>query len=114
MLLAKFYHNSPSGLSVGDKRKALEHAKLAVQYGPGYSINHLALAEIYLDRKQRDAAVAALQTILGLTPPADYEPETRSEQERARRMLTELGVEAPAAAQASCEAPGGVCVNSSE
>ena len=65
MLLSEFYRQAPSGISVGDKTKAMEEAKLAVETGPQYAINHLALAEIYIDRGEKPAAIQELQTDSG-------------------------------------------------
>ena len=90
MLLASFYLHAPRFVSVGDKAKALEHARLAAQYGPGYAIDHLVLARVYLDQKKKADAVAELQKIVRLQPPADAIPETRADQETAAEMLKSL------------------------
>lgn len=108
MLLSEFYRQAPSTLSVGDKAKALDEARLAVETGPQYAISHLALAEIYIDRGEQTAAAQELQTILALTPPPDAIPETRADQETARRLLKKLGVTvsdaAPLYAPGACTA----------
>ena len=72
MLLSQFYRGAPSHFSVGDKKKALEEARLAAQYGPGKPVNHLALAEAYLATDDKDQAVRELETVLKLPPPAEY------------------------------------------
>ena len=92
MLLAEFYRQAPRLFSVGDKEKALQHAKLAVQYGPGYAINHLVLARTELDLGKKEDAVAELQKVLSLPPPADAIPETRADQETAAGLLRSMGV----------------------
>lgn len=106
MLLASFYREAPGVISVGDKAKALEHARLAVEYGPEYAINHLILARVDLDRGQKEEAIEQLQAIAALTPPTNAVPETLSDQETARAMLKELG--APPTA-ISCGQLGGYC-----
>src|SRR5258706_8392945 len=68
MLLAEFYRQSPRLFSVGDKKKALEHAQLAVQYGPGYAINHLVLARAYLDLGKKEEGIMELQKVVSLRP----------------------------------------------
>jgi tetratricopeptide (TPR) repeat protein len=90
MLLARFYEQAPSMISVGDKKKALEHALLAVEHGDGYAINHVTLAEIYIARNQKEAARKELEKTLALTPPPDAVPETKSDQETARELLKTL------------------------
>jgi tetratricopeptide (TPR) repeat protein len=106
MLLAEFYRQSPRLFSVGDKQKALEQAQKAVEYGPGYAINHLVLARACLDLGNKNEAIAELQKIGSLTPPADAIPETRADQETAVALLQSLGIN-PALPQ--CGEAGGVC-----
>jgi tetratricopeptide (TPR) repeat protein len=101
MLLSQFYRQAPSSISVGDKKKALAEAKLAVEMGPGYTINHLALAEALLDNGDKDDAVREFKTAQTLSAPADAIPETQADQETARKRLKELGVEAEAPAASS-------------
>ena len=103
MLLASFYREAPGVISVGDKAKAYEHAKLAVLYGPQYAINHLVLARVELDRGEKDEAIKELQLTIALPPPADAVPETRADQDAAQKQLQELGV-TPA-----CGQEGGFC-----
>ena len=108
MILASIYREAPSVISVGDKAKALEHAKLAVEYGPGYAINHLVLARIDIDRDLKENAIKELRTITSLTPPADAVPETRADQETARTMLKSLGV---LTTEIPCGQAGGYCAD---
>lgn len=115
MLLAQFYRKAPANISVGDKKKALEEARKAVETGPGYAINHLVLAESLLDQGQRDEAIREFRAILALTPPADAIPETRGDQETARTRLRELNASSNensssssvGSEQAACESHGG-------
>jgi len=92
MLLAEFYRQAPRFLSVGDKKKALMHAELAVQYAPQYAIHHLVLARAYLDLSRKNEGVAELKRIMALPPPADAIPESMADQETAKEMLASLGV----------------------
>jgi len=92
MLLASFYREAPGVISVGDKEKALAHAKLAVECGPGAAINHLVLGRVYLDFGRKEEAIKELQTIVTLTPPLDAVPETLADQESAQKLLQDLGV----------------------
>jgi tetratricopeptide (TPR) repeat protein len=91
MLLSSFYRHAPGWpISVGDKKKALEEALLAVTYGNGVAINHLVLARSYLSFGRKQEARQELQKILTLTPPSDAVPETRADQDTAREMLKDL------------------------
>ncbi len=92
MLLAEFFRQSPRLFSIGDKKKALAQARMAVEYGPGYAINHLVLARACLDVGQKEEGISELQKIMTLSPPADAIPETRADQETALAMLKDLGV----------------------
>ncbi len=106
MLLAEFYRQSPRLVSIGNKKKALKHARLAVEYSPGYAINHLVLARAYLDLGSKEEGIAELQKILTLTPPADAIPETQADQETAAAMLKSLGI---IPAPSHCGETDGLC-----
>ncbi len=92
MVLAEFYRQAPKHISVGDKAKALEQARLAVEDGPDYAINHLALARALLDLGKKEEGIAELQKALTLPAPPDAIPETRADQEAASNLLKSLGV----------------------
>ncbi len=116
MLLAEFYRQSPRLFSVGSKKKALAEARLAVEYGPGYAINHLVLARVLLDLGKKEEAISELKKIGTLSPPADAVPETRADQETALTMLESLGLKpaetkSPTNAQQppQCGEAGGIC-----
>ncbi len=118
MLLSQFYRETPRVLG-GNKAKALDEGKLAVADGPGYAINHLALAKAYLAQGQKKACVAELETTLTLTPPEDAVQETKADQESARTLLKSLKVpvsDTPPkplpsgkSHQSSCGEMGGIC-----
>jgi tetratricopeptide (TPR) repeat protein len=90
MLLAQFYQQSPAMFSIGDKTKALEQAKLAVEDDGNSSINRLTLGKIYLDHGDKTAAKEQLEKAVALTPPPDRIPETKSDQDDARDLLKHL------------------------
>jgi tetratricopeptide (TPR) repeat protein len=106
MLLAEFYRQAPRAFSIGDKKIALEQAQLAVEYGPTYAINHLALANAYLDVGKKEEGIAELQKIMNLTPPADAIPETHADKETAWTMLRSLGADSQAT---PCSDTAGAC-----
>ncbi len=112
MLLAEFYRSAPASISVGDKVKSLEEARLAVRYGPGVAINHLTLAQALLANGLKAEGERQLLAVLSLTPPPDQIPETHSDQETARELLKGLGIsphvsEGHTFDEASCKALGG-------
>jgi len=90
MLLAQFYEQSPGIFSVGDKKKALDQAELAVKTGPNYAINRLTLAKIYVARDRKTEAKEQLEKALALTAPPDAIPETKTDQADARELLKTL------------------------
>jgi tetratricopeptide (TPR) repeat protein len=90
MLLAEFYEESPGWLSVGDKNKALLHARLAVEHGGNYAINRVTYAKILLHRGQKAEARQQLEKAIALRPPEDAVPETRADQQTAKEMLKKL------------------------
>jgi tetratricopeptide (TPR) repeat protein len=87
MLLAEFYRQAPSFISVGDKKKALEQAQAAVQDDPAHAINHVVYARALLDNNRKEEAMTQLRTALSLPAPADAVPETKADQETARELL---------------------------
>jgi len=94
MLLSQIYRQAPGRpLSIGNIDKSLEHGKLAVESGPNYAINHLALAKVYLELKEKEKAREQLELIAKLTPPDDNVPETKSDQETAKELLDKLQIE---------------------
>lgn len=91
MLLAEIYLHAPGRpISVGDKTKGLEQAKMGAAQPGAYAINHLVLARAYLDHGQKEEAKKELHVILQLKPPADAIPETQADQETAREMMRKL------------------------
>ncbi len=89
LALGQWYRDVPS-LMGGDKAKALEYLKKAVEIAPHKSQAHRALAELYLKEHQKDLARQEIQSILStpLTPKNRY--ETRKDQQAARAMLEKL------------------------
>jgi len=76
-------------LSIGDKRKAVEHAELSVRYAPDDLLYRLGLAEAYHAAGNRAAAVRTLREVLAM--PEDDPVNDARTKERARQLLRELG-----------------------
>ena len=76
-------------LSIGDKRRAVEHAQLAVQYAPDDLLYRLGLAEAHMAAGNRDAAIRVLRELLAM--PEKEPINDARHKERARELLRELG-----------------------
>jgi tetratricopeptide (TPR) repeat protein len=112
MLLAQFYQQAPSGISIGDKKKALEEAHKAVSDDPHHAINHLTYGKILLSNGRKQEGIAELHAVLQLQAPLDAVPETQSDQDTARELLHKMG-EAEVSSSSTCSADttqgGGYC-----
>jgi hypothetical protein len=90
-VLGRIYFEAPSWpISVGDKKKSLQHLETAVRLAPNHSTNHLYLAETLLDQGKKDQARPELEKVLqdgqnGLHPQA-----LREDRREARRLLAEM------------------------
>jgi tetratricopeptide (TPR) repeat protein len=90
-VIGRIYFEAPSWpISVGDKKKSLQHLETAVRLAPNHSTNHLYLAETMLDLGQKDQARAELQKVLqdglhALTPK-----DLEEDRQEARRLLDEM------------------------
>lgn len=102
MLMSEFYRQAPSGISIGDKQKALAFGRKAAELDPGRAINRLAYARALIDTQDSEKAKAELRAILALTPPPDAIPETQADQVTARLLLSTLGETVTAPAMSVC------------
>jgi len=90
-VLGRIYFEAPSWpISVGDKKKSLQHLETAVRLAPNHSTNHLYLAETLLAQGQKAQAKAELGKVLqdgqnGLHPQA-----LKEDRQEARRLLEEM------------------------
>ena len=96
-------------ISVGRQdKKALEQARQGRRRRSlQYAINHLVLAQAYLDLGKKPEGVAELQKIVVLAAPANAVPETRADQKHCAHTFEILGVATtpPADAQTSQQPP---------
>src|SRR5262249_33509499 len=91
-----------------------DEAREAVRLAPQYAINHLVLADAYMEKGRKDDAIKEWQGILTAPVPSDAMPETHADQETAREHLKALNVPEQAvvatpasSTQSSCESQGG-------
>jgi len=86
-LLSEFYRGAPAGISVGNKKKALEEARRAVELEPDRAINHLSYARALKEQGQKGAAIEQLRFVLAMTARPDLVPETKANQADAATLL---------------------------
>ncbi len=90
-VLGRIYFEAPSWpISVGNKKKSLEHLQTAVRLAPDYSTNHLYLAETLLDEGNKDRAKAELEKVLQDGQNAMHPQALRDDRHEARRLLGEI------------------------
>ena len=78
------------GVFGGDKKKAVKEIEEALRLSPNDTAAYPALAEAYLDVKEKDKAVAALKKVFAVKDPADPASCER-DLEDARAQLKKLG-----------------------
>ncbi len=90
-VIGRIYFEAPSWpISVGDKKKSLQHLETAVRLAPGNSTNHLYLAETLLDMGKKDQAREELQKVLQDGQKAQDPKALREDRQEARRLLEEM------------------------
>jgi len=90
-VLGELYRRSPGWpLSIGDRKKALKEALLAVKYGPDDTYTHLGLGKVYLDMNIRGNAINELEPVIEMPPHPDYIPEGRADKVEASALLNKL------------------------
>lgn len=91
LLASQVYRKAPGWpLSIGDKKKAIEHGLEAVRLGPDKTIHVLNLAEAYLNDRQRDNAREMLQRVIDMPLTAGDEVVSQQEKDRAAELLAGL------------------------
>lgn len=91
-VLSQLYRKVPGWpLSVGDKRKAVEHARISASLAPHDTSRQLNLAESLLEAGQKDEAVQVLRRVVEMPLTPGDEVNSRRDQERARELLQSLG-----------------------
>lgn len=90
-LMAELYLQLPGApLSIGDKKKAVEEASLAVKYDPGESCHHLVLGRALIATKQYDEARAALNRLIEMEPSKEDPEGFNKDQDAAREELKSI------------------------
>ena len=90
-VLGRIYFEAPGWpISVGDKKKSLQHLETAVRLAPENSTNHLYLAETWLAMGQKDEARTELEKVSQDGQHAFTPPELEEDRREARRLLKEM------------------------
>lgn len=91
LVASQVYRKAPGWpLSVGDKKKAIEHGAEALRLEPNKTIHALNLAEAYLADRQRDKARELLEQVLNMPLTPGDEVISQQEKDEAARLLEDL------------------------
>ena len=90
-VLGRIYYEAPPWpISVGDRKKSLQHLTAAVRLAPQNSTNHLYLAETLLDLKKTAQAREELEKVLQPGQNALHPQALMEDRREARRLLQEM------------------------
>jgi len=90
-VLSALYRKAPGWpLSCGDINKSKEHALLAIKYNPQGILNHIGLAEVYIDMGKYREAKRELLIALDLPFEEDRIPEGKDDKAKAKKLLSEV------------------------
>lgn len=91
LIASQVYRKAPGWpLSIGDKKKAIEHGEAAVRLDPNKTVNVLNLAEAYLNDRKRDLARETLQRVLDMPLTPGDEVTSQMDKDRATELLAGL------------------------
>lgn len=88
-VLGRLYYKVP-GIFGGSNSKAIENLKKAISYGPRRWLNHLYLAEVYIDDGYNDKAKKELKAVIAGPPEPGMQPEWNEEKVQAKKLLDKL------------------------
>ncbi len=89
VLLGSIYNALPS-FAGGDKNKAIEYLKKAIQYDPTYNAAYMTLAEIYINNKKYSEARELLKNFVNLKNPRDKRLFYLNDKKKAEEMLKKI------------------------
>lgn len=90
-ILGRLYHKAPGfPISIGDNSRALECLLKAVDLGPGFFLNHLFLAELYVSMREKEKAREQIEWILETPANRNHEREDEGYKEEAEALLSNL------------------------
>ena len=74
-------------LSFGDNNRALEYMTAAVELAPDNTTYRLGLAELLLDMRRRDDAIALLEAVIEMPLTPDEPVENAEDKIKAQELL---------------------------
>ncbi len=90
-VLSALYRKAPGWpLSCGDINKSKEHVLLAIKYKPDRILNHIGLAEVYMNMGKHRKAKEELLIALELPFEEDRIPEGKDDKEKAKELLEKV------------------------
>jgi|LFRM01.1.fsa_nt_gb cytochrome c-type biogenesis protein CcmH/NrfG len=90
-LMAELLHQVPGPpISIGNKTKAVEEARLAVKYDPEETSHHLVLAKCLVQTRQYQEARQALEHVLSMSGNPNDPEGTRLDKEEAAELLASI------------------------
>lgn len=91
LIASQVYRKAPGWpLSVGDRKKSVEHGEEAVRLGPDKTTHVLNLAEAYLNDRKPTEARELLQQVLDMPFLPGEEVTGQADKDRAAELLAEL------------------------
>lgn len=88
-VLGRLYFKVP-GIFGGSNSEAIKNLKQAIAYGPSRWLNHLYLAEVYMDEGENDKAKELLQRIIQGPAPQGLEPDYVLWKAEAQELMKKL------------------------
>lgn len=90
-ILGVLYRKAPGRpLSIGNKKKALHHAKKARELDPISLRYAVGLGEAYLALGDKEEAQQTLEDALKMPPNPEYVPESLEDKEAAQKLLADI------------------------
>ena len=89
LVLGRLYFFLPGFLG-GDNRKAVDYIRTALKHGPRRWVNHLFLAEVYINEGRKREARTLLESILAGPAEPGWEPEYKEWRGEAEYWLNKL------------------------
>jgi tetratricopeptide (TPR) repeat protein len=88
-VLGRLYFKVP-GIFGGSNSDAIENLTTAIKYGPTRWLNHLYLAEVYIDEDENDKAKELLVKVIQGPAPQGLEPEYAMWKANAEELMKEV------------------------
>jgi len=88
-VLGRWYFRVPR-LFGGSNARSEEHLRASLKYDPQSTVSHFFLAELFIDEGRNAEARAELQTVIDSPLSAQWAPEDREYQDKARALLAKI------------------------